>query len=58
MEQFIQNFKNIKNQIHVLNSKVTLVAVTKGKDINTIKPIIDLGHKDFGENKVQEAMLK
>jgi pyridoxal phosphate enzyme (YggS family) len=58
MKQFIQNFKNIKNQIHVLNSKVTLVAVTKGKDINTIKPIIDLGHKDFGENKVQEAMLK
>jgi pyridoxal phosphate enzyme (YggS family) len=58
MEQFIQNFKNIKNQIHVLNSKVTLVAVTKGKDINTIKPIIDVGHKDFGENKVQEAMLK
>ena len=58
MEQFIQNFKNIKNKIHVLNSKVTLVAVTKGKDINTIKPIIDLGHKDFGENKVQEAMLK
>jgi pyridoxal phosphate enzyme (YggS family) len=58
MEQFIQNFKNIKNQIHVLNSKVTLVAVTKGKDINIIKPIIDVGHKDFGENKVQEAMLK
>jgi len=58
MEQFIQKFKNIKNQILVLNSKVTLVAVTKGKDINTIKPIIDLGHKDFGENKVQEAMLK
>jgi pyridoxal phosphate enzyme (YggS family) len=58
MEQFIQKFKNIKNQIHVLNSKVTLVAVTKGKDINIIKPIIDVGHKDFGENKVQEAMLK
>jgi len=58
MEQFIQNFKNIKNKIHVLNSKVTLIAVTKGKDINTIKPIIDVGHKDFGENKVQEAMLK
>jgi pyridoxal phosphate enzyme (YggS family) len=58
MEQFIQNFKNIKNEIHVLNSKVTLIAVTKGKDINTIKPIIDVGHKDFGENKVQEAVLK
>jgi len=58
MEQFIQNFKNIKNKILVLNSKVTLIAVTKGKDINTIKPIIDVGHKDFGENKVQEAMLK
>jgi pyridoxal phosphate enzyme (YggS family) len=58
MEQFIQNFKNIKNKIQVLNSKVTLVAVTKGKDINAIKPIIDLGHKDFGENKVQEAKLK
>jgi uncharacterized pyridoxal phosphate-containing UPF0001 family protein len=32
--------------------------VTKTFDINTITPIIACGHNDFGENKVQEAILK
>ena len=58
MSQSIQNFKSIKNQINILDSKVTLVAVSKGKDMDAIKPIIDEGHKDFGENRVQEALLK
>ena len=39
-----------------MNTKI--VVVTKTFDINIIKPIIDYGHKDFGENKVQEAKLK
>ena len=58
MSQFIQKFKSIKNQINILDSKVTLIAVSKDKDIGEIMPIINEGHKDFGENRVQETLLK
>ena len=56
--EVIQNFLRIKNQISVLNSKTKLIAVSKGQSIEKIKLLIDSGHLDFGENKVQEATLK
>jgi len=37
---------------------VTLVAVSKNKPIEDVKSIYDLGHKDFGENYVQELVDK
>jgi pyridoxal phosphate enzyme (YggS family) len=37
---------------------VTLVAVTKGFDASVIKAAFDCGLRDFGENRVQEAMSK
>jgi pyridoxal phosphate enzyme (YggS family) len=54
----IQNYLNIKNEIQVLDRDVRLVVVSKGQDINKIQLIINQGHLDFGENKVQEATLK
>jgi pyridoxal phosphate enzyme (YggS family) len=56
--EHIQNFRNIKSQIKLINSDVNLIAVTKGQDIEKIKAILDEGHLHFGENKVQEAILK
>jgi pyridoxal phosphate enzyme (YggS family) len=53
-----QNFIKIKNQIKILNTNVKLIAATKGQDISNIKFIIEQGHLDFGENKVQEAVFK
>jgi len=53
-----QNFINIKNQIKILNPDVKLIAVTKGQDVSNIKSIIEQGHLDFGENRVQEAEFK
>ena len=53
-----QNFINIKNQIKILNPNVKLVAVTKGQEVSNIKSIIEEGHLDFGENRVQEAEFK
>jgi len=53
-----QNFINIKNQIKILNPYVKLIAVTKGQDLSNIKSIIEEGHLDFGENRVQEAEFK
>jgi hypothetical protein len=53
-----QNFINIKNQIKLLNPNVKLIVATKGQDVSNIKSIIEVGHLDFGENRVQEAELK
>lgn len=39
-------------------SKVTLIAVSKRKPPEMIQQAIDAGHKDFGENYIQEAMEK
>ena len=56
--EVIQNFLKIKNQISDLNSKTKLIAVSKGQGIDKIKLLINHGHLDFGENKVQEAVHK
>ena len=37
---------------------VNIIAVSKTKTVEKIKQIYDLGHKDFGENKVQELFKK
>jgi PLP dependent protein len=38
--------------------EVTLVAVSKTKPVEAIKELYDLGHRDFGENYVQELVDK
>lgn len=37
---------------------ITLVAVSKTKPVSDIKELYDLGHRDFGENYVQELVEK
>ena len=56
MSSIINNFEKIKALIN--NSKVNLVAVSKSFQYDHIRPLVDYGHKHFGENKVQEAMIK
>ena len=57
MVNVIKNFNSIKQEI-TGKKNVKLVAVTKTFPISHILPIINEGHTDFGENKVQEAMEK
>ena len=57
MENVVKNFNLIKQEI-VEKKNVKLIAVTKTFPISHILPIINEGHTDFGENKVQEAMEK
>ena len=54
----ITNYKNIINDVYAINKKITLIAVSKTYSLSYIKPLIDFGHLDFGENKVQEALNK
>ncbi|HTJ12680.1 MAG TPA: YggS family pyridoxal phosphate-dependent enzyme [Dinghuibacter sp.] len=41
-----------------LPAGVTLVAVSKTKPVEDIQALYDLGHRDFGENYVQELLEK
>ncbi len=50
-----ENLNNIQKE---LKPQVTLVAVSKTKSVADIKEIYDLGIRDFGENKVQEFLIK
>jgi pyridoxal phosphate enzyme (YggS family) len=55
---FLHNFETIKNEIKDYSNKVNLIVVTKNQNFEKINHLIIEGHKDFGENKVQEAKLK
>tara|TARA_B100001093_G_scaffold226719_1_gene217265 strand:+ start:1110 stop:1763 length:654 start_codon:yes stop_codon:yes gene_type:complete len=54
--------KSIKNKLSEIKSKIdekaTVVAVSKTKPINDILKLYEDGHIDFGENKVQELIIK
>ena len=39
-------------------AEVQLIAVSKGRGVEEIEPLIDAGQRDFGENRVQEALAK
>ena len=41
-----------------ISENIKVVAVSKTKSTEKIKEIYDLGHRDFGENKVQELLKK
>ena len=55
---FLNNFKIINNEIVNYSNKIHLIVVTKNQTFEKINQLISLGHKDFGENKVQEAKSK
>ena len=54
----LSNFIKIKKEISELSINTKIIVVSKTFDINDIYPIINYGHFDFGENRVQEAKLK
>ena len=64
MHNTVKNLLDIKNNIknHLnklnINNNPKIVAVSKTFKIDKITPLIEHGHIDFGENKVQEAIEK
>lgn len=61
----IERFMTVKSQIETAAQDagrtiddVTLVAVTKTHDGDVIRPVLERGHRVFGENRVQEAQGK
>ena len=58
MSNIIQNFIKIRDELSQASLKPTIIAVSKTFPLEHIKPLIDHGHRIFGENKVQEAKKK
>ena len=62
MHKSINNLIEIKKEINLKNpqltNKVNIIAVSKTFNVEKILPLIEYGHLDFGENKVQEAVDK
>ena len=64
MHQTVQNLVNIQEDINSnlsnqKNQKIPkIIAVSKTFGMDKILPLIEYGHSDFGENKVQEAIGK
>ena len=54
----IENYKHISSLINSLSKNTKLVVVTKNQDLDKINLINEQGQKDFGENRVQEAIIK
>ena len=58
MNNIVQNFLNIRDELTNANLNPTVIAVSKTFPLGHIKPLIEHGHRVFGENKVQEAKQK
>jgi len=55
---YLENFKDIKEEIYSIKKNANLIVVTKNQIFEKILDIINLGHLDFGENRIQEAQNK
>ena len=64
MHKIVQNLTDIKNKLKSsldivnVSNLPNIIAVSKTFKIDKILPLIEHGHLDFGENKVQEAVDK
>ena len=58
MHDCVDNLLLIKKEIQLKNSNTEIIAVTKTFPIKSILPLINFGHKHYGENKVQESIEK
>lgn len=64
MHTTVKNLLDIESNIKVylkklnINNNPKIIAVSKTFKIEKILPLINYGHVDFGENKVQEALEK
>ena len=54
----INNLEIVKDNLASLKSKAKIIVVCKNQQLSKIQNLLDFGHLDFGENKIQEAHEK
>jgi uncharacterized pyridoxal phosphate-containing UPF0001 family protein len=55
---YLEKFKDRKEEIYNAQKNAKLIVVTKNQNFEKIIDILNLGHLDFGENRIQEAKNK
>ena len=58
MHDVVNRLIAIQREIQTKNSSAEVIAVSKTFPMKKILPLVNHGHKHFGENKVQEAIEK
>jgi len=58
LEEINKEISNKVKELNLTNYNPKIIAVSKTFSAEKIRPLIDVGHIDFGENKVQEAAEK
>ena len=64
MHSALKQLQSVQNKINEivnekqLKTKPEIIVVTKTFTLDNINPLLDYGHKHFGENKIQEAEKK
>jgi pyridoxal phosphate enzyme (YggS family) len=54
----INNLEIVRDNLLSLKSKAKIIVVCKNQQFSIIQNLLDFGHLDFGENKIQEAYEK
>jgi PLP dependent protein len=54
----LKNYNSINNLVQSHSKKIMLIVVSKNQPIDKINSLIEANHFHFGENRVQEAILK
>ena len=52
------NYSKVSSTINLLSTNTKLILVSKNQSMSVLSSLIKAGHKDFGENRVQEAVSK
>ena len=55
MISVVSNYQQVKKNVR---DNINIIAISKSFPYEHIKPLVDFGHRHFGENKVQEAQNK
>ena len=57
-QEIAANLKDTKAKIQAINSQAQLIVVTKTFPISDLEILYELGERNFGENRDQEASKK
>lgn len=65
MSSIAENYQRVSHQIEDAAlrcgrdpASITLIVVSKTRDVDSIRELYDLGHREFGESRLQEALPK
>ena len=57
MHNIVNNITTIAKELRAINSNTKIIAVSKTFTMDHIRPLVDYGHVDFGENKFKKRLI-